>query len=164
MATFSSSPAPRRASRLHTTRGNSPQPRRSHRLAATPSQLANDTSSNISAMDIDERASIITDRSLSRMGGDMLFAKTDEMSVTFYASLPLEVKQVLRTSGLYLPSYQVFRVTNIFKDFNIDPYSGEIDTVTGFALVTSVQTCFVWQHAQVACFPDWISCSMTHIP
>lgn len=50
-------------------------------------------------MDIDERASTITDRSLSRMGGDVLFAKTDEMSVLFYASLPLEVKQILRVSG-----------------------------------------------------------------
>ena len=52
-----------------------------------------------SAMDVDERASTITDRSLSRMGGDVLFAKTDEMSVLFYASLPLEVKQILRVSG-----------------------------------------------------------------
>lgn len=55
----------------------------------------------MSGMDIDERASIITDRSLSRIGGDMLFAKTDEMSVLYYASLPLEVKQVLRVSGMY---------------------------------------------------------------
>lgn len=50
-------------------------------------------------MDVDERASIMTDRSLSRIGGDVLFAKTDEMSVSFYANLPLEVKQVFRTSG-----------------------------------------------------------------
>jgi len=55
----------------------------------------------VSGMDIDERASTITDRSLSRIGGDMLFAKTDEMSVLYYASLPLEVKQVLRVSGMY---------------------------------------------------------------
>ncbi|KAF9533020.1 hypothetical protein CPB83DRAFT_903494 [Crepidotus variabilis] len=127
MATFSSSPAPRKSSRLQ-PRGSSPA--RRSRLAATPS-FTNDGNSTTSAMDIDERASTITDRSLSRMGGDMLFAKTDEMSVLFYASLPLEVKQVLRVS-----------------DFKTDPYSGEIDTTTGFALVTSVQTCFVWQHAQ----------------
>lgn len=37
----------------------------------------------------------------------------------------------------------------MYLDFKVDPYSGEIDTVTGFALVTSVQTCFVWHHAQV---------------
>ncbi|KAF8964670.1 hypothetical protein BDZ97DRAFT_1660027 [Flammula alnicola] len=130
MATFSPSPAPRRSSRLQ-NRGNSPSRiQRPHRLAATPTFIT-DSSSVASAMDLDERGSIMTDRSLSRMGGDMIFAKTDEMSVSFYANLPLEVKQVLRTS-----------------DFNKDPYSGEIDTITGFALVTSVQTCFVWQHAQ----------------
>lgn len=37
----------------------------------------------------------------------------------------------------------------MYSDFKVDPYSGEIDIITGFALVTSVQTCFVWQHAQV---------------
>lgn len=52
-----------------------------------------------SVMDIDDRSSIMTDFSLSRVGGDMLFAKTDEMSVSFYANLPLEVKQILRISG-----------------------------------------------------------------
>ena len=41
----------------------------------------------------------MTDRSLTRIGGDVIFAKTDEMSVSVYANLPLEVKQVLRTSG-----------------------------------------------------------------
>ncbi|KDR81643.1 hypothetical protein GALMADRAFT_239719 [Galerina marginata CBS 339.88] len=130
MATFSPSPAPRRSSRLHQNRGSSPQ-RAQRRLAQTPTQVIRDGSSVASAMDIDERNSVMTDRTLSRMGGDMLFAKTDEMSVLFYANLPLEVKQVLRIS-----------------DFNVDPYSGQIDIVTGFALVTSVQTCFVWQHAQ----------------
>ncbi len=99
MATFSPSPAPRRSSRLQ-NRGNSPI-KRINRPAATPSQLTNDTNSIASAMDIDERASTITDRSLSRMGVDMVFAKTDEMSVLFYASLPLEVKQVLRVSGAF---------------------------------------------------------------
>lgn len=34
-------------------------------------------------------------------------------------------------------------------DFFRDAYSGDIDTLTGFALVASAQTCFVWQHAQV---------------
>ena len=38
---------------------------------------------------------------------------------------------------------------SVSTDFNKDLYSGEIDTLTGFALVTSFQTCFVWQHAQV---------------
>ena len=34
-------------------------------------------------------------------------------------------------------------------DFYNDLYTGEIDTATGFSLVASEQTCFVWQHAQV---------------
>lgn len=52
----------------------------------------------------------MTDRSLSRIGGDVLFAKTNEMSVLFYATLPLEVKQVLRISGalVLLRTYFVF--------------------------------------------------------
>jgi nuclear pore complex protein Nup133 len=38
---------------------------------------------------------------------------------------------------------------SVQEDFYRDAYTGEIDTVTGFALVASMQTCFVWQHAQV---------------
>lgn len=70
-------------------------------LGQSSSLLFNsETNSVASAMDIDDRASIITDRSFSRLQGDAIFAKTDEMNVSFYASLPLEVKQVLRSSGL----------------------------------------------------------------
>ncbi|PPR00501.1 hypothetical protein CVT24_005524 [Panaeolus cyanescens] len=139
MATFSPSPAPRRSGRLQQNRVASPPSRRplapggsSRALGQSSSYLFNsETNSVASAMDIDERASIFTDRSFSRLHGDAIFAKTDEMNVSFYASLPLEVKQVLRSS-----------------DFTRDLYSGEIDTVTSFALVASSQTCFVWQHAQ----------------
>lgn len=53
----------------------------------------------------------------------------------------------------------------------MDPYSGEIDTETGFALVTSVQTCFVWQHAQVSLrmdvafvYPNMFSKALKGIP
>jgi len=63
------------------------------------------------------------------------------MSVLFYASLPLEVKQIL--GYVYNENGFNFRVILMISDFKVDPYSGEIDTVTGFALVTSVQTCFV---------------------
>lgn len=101
MATFSPSPAPRRSSRLQ-THGNSPtRSQRPLRLAQTSTlnQLIDGTNTVASGMDLDDRASIFTDKSLSRMGSDILFAKTDEMSVSFYANLPLEVKQVLRTSG-----------------------------------------------------------------
>lgn len=49
-----------------------------------------------------------------------------------------------------LPSFEMLNLFKHFLDFLYgDLYSGEIDTLTGFALVASVQTCFVWQHAQV---------------
>jgi nuclear pore complex protein Nup133 len=31
---------------------------------------------------------------------EMTYAKTDELSVSFYANLPVEVKQVLRNAGV----------------------------------------------------------------
>jgi nuclear pore complex protein Nup133 len=93
------------------------------------------------------------------MGGDVLFAKTDEMSVLFYANLPLEVKQVLRTSGAVTRVEQYLGNLPPVADFNKDQYSGEIDTVTGFALVASAQSCFVWQHSQV-CFELYIQSAM----
>lgn len=43
-------------------------------------------------------------------------------------------------------------------DFYKDGYSGSVDTLTGFSLVTSLQTCYVWQHAQVRlCHPRYTS-------
>lgn len=46
----------------------------------------------------------------------MLFAKTDEMSVSFYANLPLEVKQVLRTSGACAYSgFNPHSLTDLFR-------------------------------------------------
>ena len=148
MATFSPSPAPRRASRLQ-TRGNSPSRRpQVSRQALTPLHFPNDTASSASAMDVDERGSVVTEHNF-RVAGDSIFAKTAEMSVSFYANLPLEVKQVLRTAGASAAIIGHNSILNISADFNKDLYSGEIDTLTGFALVTSIQTCFVWQHAQV---------------
>ncbi|KAJ7285784.1 hypothetical protein C8J57DRAFT_1431461 [Mycena rebaudengoi] len=130
MATFSPSPTPRRSAR-HRQLQNSP-PRRNKapgsRLA-TPSRATPFGNDSIaSAMDVD---SVHSDRSFQRQGIETLFAKSDEMSVSFYAHLPVEVKQVLKNA-----------------DFYADAYTGVIDTLTGFALVASGQTCFVWQHAQ----------------
>ncbi|CAK5277413.1 unnamed protein product [Mycena citricolor] len=132
MATFSPSPAPRRSLR-HKQVVNSP-PRRT-RVAgsrlATPraASFANESVASVSIMDVD---SAVSDRSFSqRIGPDTIFAKSKELTVSFYASLPVEVKQILKNA-----------------DFLVDAYTGDIDTLTGFALVASAQTCFVWQHAQ----------------
>ncbi|KAK1236521.1 hypothetical protein PQX77_000214 [Marasmius sp. AFHP31] len=139
MASFSPSPAPRRSTRLK-QQPNSP-PRRirvgnaSSRLG-TPVRtnernrgFAHDEASVASAMEVDDSGSVMSERT-SRLNTEMLFAKSDQLSVSFYADLPIEVSQILRNA-----------------DFMRELYSGEIDTVTGFALVTSAQTCFVWQHS-----------------
>jgi hypothetical protein len=48
-----------------------------------------------SAMDVDE---VLPDSGLSSTG-ETIYAKTEEFSVSFYANLPVEVKQVLRNAG-----------------------------------------------------------------
>ncbi|KAF8636731.1 hypothetical protein AX17_003534 [Amanita inopinata Kibby_2008] len=85
----------------------------------------------VPSMDADGTRPMLPERSTSKPNVDTVFAKSDELSVSFYADSPMEVKHILRNA-----------------DFYRDAYSGEIDTVTGFALVASVQTCLVWQHAQ----------------
>ncbi|KAF5377077.1 hypothetical protein D9757_007737 [Collybiopsis confluens] len=133
MATFSPSPAPRRVSRIPR---NNVSPPRHPRIPNTNSRLNTpsrntDPASVASFMDIDERASSIgSERSHIKSGFEPVFAKSDQLTVSFYANLPLEVTQILRNA-----------------DFYREPYAGEIDTLTGFALVASMKTCFVWQHA-----------------
>lgn len=53
-------------------------------------------------MDIDETESVATERSVAKAYGETIYAKSDEMTVSFYASLPVEVKQVLRNAGMLL--------------------------------------------------------------
>ncbi|KAJ3744726.1 Non-repetitive/WGA-negative nucleoporin C-terminal-domain-containing protein [Lentinula detonsa] len=136
MATFSPSPAPRRSSRLRSNVRPTSPPRRT-RLATNNSRLSTpnrivDSASVVSLMDIgDAGSSAGSERSLTTKSGvEYVFAKSDQLTVSFYANLPLEVTQILRNA-----------------DFYRDVYSGEIDTLTGFALVASMKTCFVWQHA-----------------
>jgi nuclear pore complex protein Nup133 len=47
-------------------------------------------------MDVDEGSSMYSDRA-ARM--ETLFARSEEMSVAFYANLPVEVKQVLKSAS-----------------------------------------------------------------
>ncbi|KAA1471121.1 hypothetical protein DENSPDRAFT_837049 [Dentipellis sp. KUC8613] len=141
--TFSGSPAPRRTNRaVPRPSGFSPPARRATRVGsskpasrfATPHRggerlsSIRDDASVASAMDVDEGGFVHPDRALKT---DTLFAKSDELHVSFHAHLPPEVKQVLRAA-----------------DFFRDAYTGEIDAMTGFALVATSQTCFVWQHSQ----------------
>ncbi|EPQ58276.1 hypothetical protein GLOTRDRAFT_57100 [Gloeophyllum trabeum ATCC 11539] len=76
-----------------------------------------------------------TDRSRisvdSMLRAEGVFARSNELTAIFYANLPVEVKQVLKNA-----------------DFYRDAYSGDVDASTGFAVVATALTCFVWQHAQ----------------
>nr|GAT53189.1 methyltransferase type 11 [Mycena chlorophos] len=133
MASFSPSPVPRRSVR-HRPLQTSP-PHRLHQPGsrlATPSRatpFGNESIVSGSAMEVD---SIVSDRSfVQRQTADTMLAKSNELTISFYAALPAEVKQILKNA-----------------DFYVDAYTGSIDTQTGFALVASAQTCFVWQHVQ----------------
>ncbi|KAL4265228.1 nucleoporin Nup133 family protein [Pleurotus pulmonarius] len=136
MATFSS-PAPRRSSRLRTL-ATSP-PRRpwvaskptSQRASPAPGPAPLAEYEDPDIMEVDEAASVVSERTLQRAPGETVYAKSEELLVAFYTHLPAEVKQILTSA-----------------DYVHDFYTGDIDTLTGFALVASIQTCFVWQHAQ----------------
>ncbi|KAG2020222.1 methyltransferase type 11 [Coprinopsis cinerea AmutBmut pab1-1] len=139
MATFSPAPAPRRSTRIQRQVVSPPPQRRAQRSTqvttsrATPNRLQRnvyyvDSLSPSNGMDIDEDSGNGTELSGP---AETTYAKTEELSVSFYANLPIEVKQVLRNADFYKTAYM-----------------GGIDTTTGFAVVASAKTCFVWQHAQ----------------
>ncbi|THH33962.1 hypothetical protein EUX98_g282 [Antrodiella citrinella] len=104
-------------------------PARAHldrdRLSSVPDHDEDEVAS--SNMDVDGTGELM-DRILK---SETVFAKSTELQVTFYSHLPGEVKQVLRSADYYQ-----------------DAYTGDIDTLTGFALVASVETCFVWKYTQ----------------
>ncbi|KAG6900855.1 hypothetical protein C0993_009973 [Termitomyces sp. T159_Od127] len=157
MATFSPSPAPRRSSRNKRPAATPPRRTRAAPVNATgrvPSRLATpalsrpgDNGSIFSGMDVDEGGSVFSERQNLRLTGDILYAKSDQLAVSFYASLPVELKQVLKNA-----------------DFFRDAYTGDIDTLTGFALVASAQTCFVWQHAQLQALKGTPTCYIFSCP
>ncbi len=59
-----------------------------------------DDESIYSGMDVDERGSEFGSERVLK--ADTIFAKSEEMQVTFYAHLPEEVKRVLRSAGVCL--------------------------------------------------------------
>lgn len=110
MAAFTSSPPPRRKNRATSRQAAvEPPPRRSGRLAGskpasrlpTPSRSAEHASTikedvTVGSMDVDEDTLQPTERGLRQ---DTVFAKSEEMLVTFHGHLPTEVKHVLRNAG-----------------------------------------------------------------
>ncbi|KAK0204765.1 hypothetical protein DFS33DRAFT_1322617 [Desarmillaria ectypa] len=140
MATFSPSPAPRRSARLRqvpVSPGNAKTPANNSRLgtpinASDNGSFINESRTSVdSAMDIDDRNSLSSDKTTVRSTGVTYLAKSEQLAVSFYANLPVEVLLVLKHA-----------------DFYGGAYTGGIDTLTGFALVASKQTCYVWQHSQ----------------
>ncbi|KAI0957243.1 hypothetical protein AcW1_005700 [Taiwanofungus camphoratus] len=142
MSTFSPSPVPRRTVRRQTTsHGHSPPIARRTRAGGSkpPSRFATparhqerlpsvrDDESHTSGMDVDEGFEI--HERISK--AETIFAKSEESTATFYAQLPVEVKQALRNA-----------------DFYRDAYTGDVDPLTGFAVVASRETCFVWKYSQ----------------
>jgi len=111
MAAFASSPPPRRKIRAPSRQAApEPPPRRSARLASgskppsrlpTPAHGAEHPSFiredvTVGSMEVDEDTLQPTERGLRQ---DTVFAKSEEMVVTFHGHLPTEVKHVLRNAG-----------------------------------------------------------------
>ncbi|OBZ75074.1 hypothetical protein A0H81_04263 [Grifola frondosa] len=139
MATFSPSPAPRRTAGRYSSHGPSPSPfppRRTRVGGSGPpsrfttpirqqeqASVRDDESVEIvSSMDVDESSELIEYGPPT----ETIFAKSPELTATFYAHLPVEVKQALRNA-----------------DFRRDAYTGDVDPLTGFAVVASTDTCYV---------------------
>lgn len=106
MSAFSPVPTPRRTTRLRPP-PTSPPPRTKVGTGsrfATPvrtTPFGHDNASIASGMDIDEGNSVTSDRgvSMARARIETVYARSDELVVSFYASLPVEVKQILKNSG-----------------------------------------------------------------
>ncbi|KIM58886.1 hypothetical protein SCLCIDRAFT_127429 [Scleroderma citrinum Foug A] len=79
-------------------------------------------------MDVDTH--IHHDRDRTHREKDTTFAKTEELTVGLYGSLPVEVRHVLRGA-----------------DFLAESYVGGIDNTSGYTLIASARTCYVWPHA-----------------
>lgn len=116
MSAFSPSPAPRRSVRNRPAVNSPPRrvrvtgnSRTTPRLATPVQHLnPNENASVLSSMDIDEASSIVTERAFARSGGETTFSKSDELSVTLYAHLPVELKQTLRSAGMHVLSTRPF--------------------------------------------------------
>lgn len=50
-------------------------------------------------MEVDEAASVVSERASQRAPGETVYAKSEELLVAFYTHLPAEVKQILTSAG-----------------------------------------------------------------
>jgi nuclear pore complex protein Nup133 len=110
MAAFTGSPPPRRKNKPPSRQAAlEPPPRRVGRFASsrpasrlpTPARGAEQSSyakddGTVGSMDVDDDTLQPTERGLRQ---DTVFAKSEELLVTFHGHLPAEVKHVLRNAG-----------------------------------------------------------------
>ena len=94
-----SPPVVRRRSAVPT--GNALAAGRGRSRMATPVRAPERLSSvgeneSVGSMDVDDASEIVVDRALKL---ETIFAKSDELQVSFYAHLPVEVKLLLRNAG-----------------------------------------------------------------
>ncbi|KAL4077069.1 hypothetical protein V8B97DRAFT_1378901 [Scleroderma yunnanense] len=114
-------------------RVDSPPPRKTHNKLAAPRQPSTPPRQRrlvgnrivSPAMDVD-----VHDKDRTHREKDTTFAKTEELTVGLYGSLPVEVRHVLRGA-----------------DFLAESYVGGIDNPSGYTLIASARTCYVWSHA-----------------
>jgi hypothetical protein len=110
MSALSPSPAPRRSVRNRQAVNSPPRHVKVTGGSRTTSRFAtpvqhNDNVSSLSNMDVDEASSIATERSFVRSSGETMFAKSEELAVSSYAHLPVELKQTLRSASTYLSNH-----------------------------------------------------------
>lgn len=130
---------------------HSPPPRKTHnRLAqrqpSTPPRQRRLVGNRVvsPAMDVDTH--IHHDRDRTHREKDTTFAKTEELTVGLYGSLPVEVRHVLRGAGMrnHTP---IALISQPCIDFLAESYVGGIDNTSGYTLIASARTCYVWPHA-----------------
>ncbi len=123
MATFSPSPAPRRSTRLRQSATDPVQ--RSSRLSVAQKTVPRFTPPGQNErlaptlMDVDETESVATEKSTARAYGETIYAKSDELTVLFYASLPVEVKQVLRSAGMNFSWKEISVTSSYFSQISL---------------------------------------------
>ncbi len=76
--------------------GSKPTSRLATPVRASPFQ---ENVSIASGMDTDELRSNLSERSISKPSHETVFARSDELTVSFYANSPVEVKHILRSAG-----------------------------------------------------------------
>lgn len=102
MASFSVSPGPRRGGRLgHISPVGMHGRLRAHSARAASRQTP-DTASVVSGMNVDEEGISSPHDHAGRK--EAIFARSNEMTVSSYAVLPVEVKQVLKVAGAFINS------------------------------------------------------------